>query len=173
MRIFLVAGRSGSGKTDVAKYIKEYYIYKMEESVITGYSKYITPFCMELTDWDGMGVKPRRDMQIIAAELRKMDPKFFTRRMIQDMEYYESKVQNVIVSDCRMPEELDSIYDSFDEVYSIYVINQFGKSNLTLEEQADITETILENYDGFDYTIANDDQNTLKDKVFAILEGIK
>ena len=60
------------------------------------------------------------------------------------------------------------IYESFDEVYSIYVINQFGESKLTLEEQADITETILENYDGFDYTIANDDQNTLKDKVFAI-----
>ena len=41
MRIFLIAGKAGSGKNVVAKLIKEYYIYKVEECAITSYSKYI------------------------------------------------------------------------------------------------------------------------------------
>ena len=41
MRIFLIAGKAGSGKNEVAKLIKEYYIYKLEECAITSYSKYI------------------------------------------------------------------------------------------------------------------------------------
>jgi len=41
MRIFLVAGKAGSGKGEVAKLIKEYYIYKLESCIITEYSKYL------------------------------------------------------------------------------------------------------------------------------------
>ena len=33
MRIFLIAGKAGSGKNVVAKLIKEYYIYKVNESL--------------------------------------------------------------------------------------------------------------------------------------------
>ena len=41
MRIFLIGGKSGSGKGEVAKIIKEYYIYKLETCAITEYSKYL------------------------------------------------------------------------------------------------------------------------------------
>ena len=47
MRIFLVAGSAGSGKGEVAKLIKEYYIYKLENCVITEYSKYLKLFVEE------------------------------------------------------------------------------------------------------------------------------
>ena len=41
MKIFVVAGKAGSGKSLVAKYINEYYIYKLENRVVTNYSKYL------------------------------------------------------------------------------------------------------------------------------------
>lgn len=171
MRIFLIAGKAGSGKAEIARYIKEYYIYKLEESVITEYSKYIKMFAKELTDWDGQnGNKPRRYLQLTGAELRNMDPNYFTKRMIEDINFYKNHVQNVIIDDVRMPNELKAIYDSYDNVYSIYVINQFSTSKLSIEEQSDITETALENYEDFDLTLINDDENTLKDKVFKFLE---
>ncbi len=174
MRLFLVAGKAGSGKATVAKLIKEYYIYKLEDSVITGYSKYIKMFAKELTDWDGQATtKPRGFLQKTGAELRKMDPNYFTRRMTEDIEFYQNHVNNVIIDDVRMPNEIEKMYESFDNVYSFCVVNQFAPSQLSIEEQADITETALEEYSEFDYMIINDDESTLKDKVFKILEGIE
>ena len=111
MRIFLVAGKSGSGKGEIAKYIKEYYIYKLEECAITSYSKYIKNFARDLTDWDGSdNNKPRDFMQKIGDEIRQMDPKYFTSNMIKDMSIYEKYVDVVVISDVRMQKEIKLIY---------------------------------------------------------------
>lgn len=174
MRIFLVAGKAGSGKNEVARLIKEYYTYKLEESAITSYSKYIKEFAKELTDWDGMeATKPRDFMQQLGDVIRKEDPNFFTSNLIKEIPVYSKYVKNLIVADVRMPEEIEEIKNNYDEVYAIYVVNQFGNSKLTLEQQSHITETALENYDEFDYTLANDTLESLKDKVFKYLETIR
>jgi len=174
MRIFLVAGSAGSGKGEVAKLIKEYYIYKLENCVITEYSKYLKMFAKELTDWDGNpNTKPRKYLQELGDKIRGIDNKYFINNMLEDLRVYEELVNNVIIADVRMPEEIEDIKLNYDNVYAIYVVNQHSMSNLTIEEQAHITETSLENYDEFDYVLANDDINTLKDKVFKYLEGLK
>ena len=174
MRIFLVAGSAGSGKGEVAKLIKEYYIYKLENCVITEYNKYLKMFAKELTDWDGNpNTKPRKYLQELGDKIRGIDNKYFINNMLEDLRVYEELVNNVIIADVRMPEEIEDIKLNYDNVYAIYVVNQHSMSNLTIEEQAHITETSLENYDEFDYVLANDDINTLKDKVFKYLEGLK
>ena len=142
MRIFLIAGKAGSGKNEVAKLIKEYYIYKLEECAITSYSKYIKNFALELTNWDGT-------------------------------ESNKPYVENVVISDVRMPNEIEEIKNSFENVYAFYIVNQFGSSKLTIEQQSHITEVALEDYPDFDYIIANDDLSRLKEKVFAILDKVK
>ena len=174
MRIFLVAGSAGSGKGEVAKLIKEYYIYKLENCVITEYSKYLKMFAKELTDWDGNpNTKPRKYLQDLGDKIRGIDNKYFINNMLEDLRVYEELVNNVIISDVRLPQEIEDIKLNYDNVYAIYVVNQHSQSNLTIEEQAHITETSLENYDDFDYVLANDNINTLKDKVFKYLEGLK
>lgn len=174
MRIFLIAGKAGSGKGDVARLIKEYYIYKLESCVITEYSKYLKNFAIELTDWNGnANTKPRKYLQELGDKIRKIDNKYFINNMQDDLNIYKELVQNVIVSDVRMPDEIEDIKLNYDNVYAIYVENQFSPSKLSIEEQAHITETALENYAEFDYILANDDINKLKDKVFKYLEGIE
>lgn len=174
MRIFLVAGNAGSGKGEVAKLIKEYYIYKLETCAITEYSKYLKQFAKELTDWDGNpNNKPRKYLQDLGDIVRGLDDKFLINNMINDLKVYEKLVDNVVISDVRMPHEIEDIKLNYDKVYAIYVVNQHSKSTLTLEEQAHITETALEDYNEFDYIIANDDLKELKDKVFKYLEGIE
>jgi len=174
MRIFLVAGSAGSGKGEVAKLIKEYYIYKLESCVITEYSKYIKKFAQELTDWDGNpNNKPRKYLQELGDKIRGIDNKFFINNMLNDLRVYETLTDNLVIADVRMPDEIEDIKLNYDNVSAIYVVNQFAQSNLTLEEQSHITETALEDYEEFDYVIANDDINTLKDKVFKYLEGLK
>lgn len=174
MRIFLIAGKAGSGKGEVAKIIKEYYIYKLEKCVITEYSKPLKKFAQELTDWDGNpNTKPRKYLQDLGDQIRKIDNKYFINTMLDDLKIYETLVDNVVISDVRMPDEIEDIKLNYDNVYSICVENQFGASKLSVEEQAHITETALEDYAEFDYILANDSYDNLKDKVFKFLEGIK
>ena len=172
MKIFLVAGKSGSGKGEVAKFIKEYYIYKLKKCFITEYSKYLKLFAKELTDWDGISAnKPRDFLQQFGSQIRNYDKYFFTKRMIEDIEAYRlANVDVVVVADVRMPEEIDEIRENYDDVCAIYVVNQFSRSNLTVAQQSHITENALNDYDDFDYVIANDDKKILRDKVFKILE---
>ena len=174
MRIFLIAGKAGSGKNEVAKLIKEYYIYKLEECAITSFSKYIKNFALELTNWDGTeSNKPRDFMQRLGDDMRKNDPNFLVSNMIKDITIYQKYVENVVISDVRMPNEIEEIKNSFDNVYAFYIVNQFGSSKLTIEQQSHITEVALEDYPDFDYIIANDDLSRLKEKVFAILDKVK
>ena len=91
MRIFLIAGKAGSGKNVVAKLIKEYYIYKVEECAITSYSKYIKNFALELTDWDGTDAnKPRDFMQHLGDVMRELDEDFLVSNMIKDITIYQN-----------------------------------------------------------------------------------
>ena len=174
MRIFLIAGKAGSGKGEVAKIIKEYYIYKLEKCVITEYSKPLKKFAQELTDWDGNpNTKPRKYLQDLGDQIRKIDSKYFINKMLDDLKIYETLTDNLVISDVRMPDEIEDIKLNYDNVYSICVENQFGASKLSIEEQSHITETALEDYAEFDYILANDSYENLKDKVFKFLEGIK
>lgn len=174
MRIFLVSGKAGSGKGEVAKLIKEYYIYKLENCVITEYSKYLKNFAKELTDWDGNpNTKPRKYLQDLSDKIREVDGKYFIHNMINDLRIYENLTNNVVIADVRMPEEIEEIKINYDKVYSIHVENQFSQSNLSIEEQSHSTEIALENYEDFDYVLANDSMDTLKEKVFKFLEGIE
>lgn len=174
MKIFVVGGKSGSGKGEVAKMIEEFYIYKLKKCVVTSYSKYLKLFAVELTEWDGVSEdKPRDFLQEFGTKIREYDKYFFTKRMIEDIKIYENEVDVVIIDDARMPLEIEELKENFDDVTSILVVNQFAPSKLTIKQQSHITETALESYNEMDYTIANDDINVTKDKVFKILEELE
>ena len=108
MKIFVVGGKSGSGKGEVAKIIKEYYIYKLKNCVITGFTKYLKLFAMEMTDWDGVSAnKPRDFLQSFGDQLRAYDEKFLTKRMVEDLNIYEKTVDVVVINDARLPLEIE------------------------------------------------------------------
>ena len=176
MKVYVIAGKAGSGKSEVAKYIKEYYIYQKLDTVVTEYSKYIKLFAREITDWDGSNTnKPRKFLQEFGSYVRNEmgEPKFFVNRMLEDLDIYNNYADVVVISDARYPVEIEEIKKYYPDAVAIYVMNQFGQSKLTIEEQMHPSELALEDYTSFDYTIANDDEKTLRDKVFKILEGEK
>ena len=174
MKIFIIAGKAGSGKGEVAKLIKEYYIYKLQSCVLTEYSKTLKLFAQELSDWDGNpNTKPRAYLQELGDKIRKIDDKYFIKNMLDDLKIYETMTNNVVITGARFPEEIDDIKLNYDNVYAICVENQFSQSNLSIEEQAHISETALDSYEDFDYIVANDDISVLKDKIFKFLEGLE
>ena len=175
MKIYLVAGKSGSGKGEVARIIKEYYLGLGKKPIVTGFSKYLKMYAKEIIDWNGNDPKPRKFLQDLGVTIREnMDmPLFFVIRIIEDIKVYELYFDVVILDDVRLPIEIDEIKKTFDNVYSMYVVNQFAPSTLTIEEQMHKTETALENYSNFDFTIVNDNIERLDDRVINFIEGEK
>lgn len=171
MKIYLVAGKAGSGKGEVSKIISEYYNKNGKKTVISEFSKYLKLYAKEILGWDGDNPKPRDFLQDLGSKI-KTDmnmPFFLIERMIEDVKIYNLYADVLIISDVRMPLEIEELKKRFSNVCSIYVINNFEKSKLTDKQQNDITETALDNYDEFDYVIVNDDISNLENKVHEIL----
>ena len=172
MRLFLVAGKAGSGKNEVAIFIKEL----LTNTVITSFSKYIKLFTLELTDWDGRDItKPRAELQNMGDKLRAIDKDFLTKRLLEDIEVYKREgISNVVISDVRLVNEIEFFKKLKDiEVITIRVNSETSKRNLTSDEKYHMTEIELDNYKGFDYTIENHFDETLKEEIIKILEGMK
>ncbi len=175
MKIFLVAGKSGSGKGEVANIIKEYYSSFGKRVLITEFSKYLKMYAQEVLNWNGEEPKPRRFLQDIGVTIRENMglPLMLINRLMEDIKIYELYYDIVIISDVRLPEEIEEFKKKYNDCISMYVINQFEPSKLSIKEQMHITETALENYDNFDFIITNDNKNALSDKVISCLEREK
>lgn len=175
MRVFLIAGKSRSGKHSVAETIKNYYNMKKEKTVITEFSKYIKLFAREMTDWEyNTEPKPRKFLQDMGTFIRKNmnQPNFFIDRMLEDLKIYEKFFDNVVIADIRFPNEIAAIKNFFPESHSIYVINEHGNYDLNSTEANHETEHAFDDYDDFDYIIVNDDIKALEKKMSEILGDI-
>ena len=175
MKLFLVAGKARSGKDVTAKYIVEYYNQLEEKTVITRFSKYIKLLAMEMTDWNGNeDNKPRKFLQKMGAYIRETldNPYFFIRRMQEDIEIYERFFDNVVISDVRLPDEIEQMKKHSKNTYSIKVVNR-KENDLSKSEKNHPTETLLDDYEDFDYIIYNDNDESLKEKVFEILGSVE
>lgn len=172
MRLFLIAGKAGSGKNEVANIIKD----TLRNSIVTGLSKYIKLFALEFTDWDGRDInKPREFLQNMGDTLRGIDKDFLTRRMNEDIQVYEKLgIENVIVSDVRLINEIEYFKNNKDlKTIVIRVNSSNSRRKLNEEEKNHHTELELDNYDKFDYVIDNNFDDNLKKDVKDILEGLK
>ena len=173
MKIYLIAGKAGSGKSEVAKIIEEYYLSLNQRPIITEFSKYLKLYAKEIVNWNGNDPKPRKFLQDLGVTIRdNMDmPHMLIDRMIEDIKIYSLYFDVVIISDVRFPDEITELKKVFRDVYSLYVVNQFGQSSLSIEEQMHVTETALEQFNDFDITIANDNINVLDNRVVDFIES--
>jgi len=171
MKLFLIAGKAGSGKNEVANIIKEY----MDNTVVTSLSKYIKLFALELTDWKGLEEnKPRAFLQNMGDLLRSIDIDFLTKRIVEDIEVYKKVgIENIVISDVRLLDEILYFKKLKDvDIITIRVNSNKSKRKLDINEQQHHTELDLDNYEGFDYQLVNDFSDKLKNDVIKILEGM-
>ena len=107
MKIILISGKAGSGKSSLANILKE----KLDKCVVTNYSKYIKLFAIEMLNWDGSDEnKPRSFLQEMGDTLRSINKNFLTDRMLQDISVYSKYYDYVVISvlDCMIVEKIES-----------------------------------------------------------------
>lgn len=173
--IFLISGRARNGKGTVSKLLKE----KLEEKnfkvceiqvmrTLKGYLK-------DYFDWDGTEeTKPRKMLQQIGTDIirEKMNKEYFhIDRLTEDIEILSNFFNVFIVNDIRLPIEIETIKERFNNVISVNVTREGYVSPLETSEQVHITELALNNYEKFDYEIVNKSLNDLENDIIKILDS--
>ena len=157
MKVYLISGKAGSGKNYVANRLYE----RLNNSVVTSFSKYIKLFATELKLWDGNdNEKPREFLQKTGDIMRAINDNFLTKRMLEDIKVYkELGIENVIINDVRLKNEIEYMKNSPHKIITIRVNNKKSNRKLSTSEKTHLTETELNNYKKFDYIIENQNNN--------------
>lgn len=175
--IILIAGRARSGKSTLAKYLRTEYQFQNKKVIISPYTKYLKNYIEEITNKKVTETeKPRELLQqisskVIKGALGKKD--FFIKRQIEDIEIYSYFADVILIPDVRFPEEIQSIKEKFIDTISIGVIRENYVSDLTKEQQQDITETALNDYHEYDFEIQNNEQTNLEEIAKKMIQEIK
>lgn len=163
-KIFIVSGKANSGKDTTCELINNYIKLKELKSINLQFSTYIKMYAKAISGWNGEeDTKPRSLLQEIGTSIirDKIDNEFFIKRIIGDIKVYSYYCDVITISDARLPEEIDSIYEAFDNVVRINIERPNYDNNLNSKEKKHRTEVGLDNYNNYDYTIIND--GTLED----------
>lgn len=158
--IFIIAGRARSGKGTIAKYLHDYYQSIDKKVISSPYTKYLKKYIEDITGQEITDEnKPRELLQKISSELIKKKlgkNNFFINRQLEDLEIYSYFADVIIIPDVRFKEEIEIIKARYKKAISIGVIRPNYKSDLTNEQLQDITETALDSYKEYDFTVIND-----------------
>lgn len=177
--IILIAGTAGSGKSILCEYLKKEYEKINKKVIISPYTKYLKKYIEEITNEKiDEKNKPRDLLQQISSKIIKEDlkiPNFFIDRQIEDIKIYSYFIDVILIPDVRFPKEIISIKEKFLNTISIGITRKDYISNLTKEQQQDVTETSLNNYQDYDFEVINDRNTNLeeiaKELVLKIKEG--
>lgn len=170
-KLYVLSGKPRHGKDTVAKILEK--IYEGKKIIKLSYGVYPKYYVKEICGWDGKDeTKPRTKLQEISLKAREKNPNYMVRRMEEDINILKDYVDIIIITDARLPEEVEMPKEKFN-AKTIKVIRTNFESPLTENEQNHILETSLDNYNNFDYIIKNDgDISSLFEKVLKIKEGV-
>ena len=166
-KIYILSGKSGSGKDTVASMMHDIIKNKV---ISLAYANYLKMYAKEVLGWDGNeDTKPRDFLQQVGVELIKnnIDDKMLIRRMIEDIKVYSYFYDVIIISDARFPSEIDDIKANFDNVTVIHLSDRENKLND--KEKMHATETSLNNYHNYDYVVSEDNLDSLSNTIKRIV----
>lgn len=173
-KIFIVSGKARSGKNEISKIIERYYSNK--KCITISFGHYIKDYAKRVSDWDGKEEnKPRELLQQLGIELikNKIDNKLFIRRILEDIEVFSYFYDIIIIDDARLIDEVETLKTKYQDSISIRILRDNYDNGLTLEQKKHLTETNLNNYNNFDYTINNTgNEKELTQKIENILKEV-
>ena len=174
--IYLLSGKARNGKDTIAGFLKKFYEADGKKVIYSRAGKYIRYYAIEMTGWDGSEeTKPRDLLQELGTEVirNKLNKKeMFIQRQLDDIEIYSYFYDAIIVPDIRLPREIDSVKEKFDNVVTIEVNRINFDSSLTGNQKKHITETAMDNYKDLDYIVTNDTLEKLEEDIYKIYREV-
>lgn len=158
-KIILISGKSGNGKSTVASLFKKLLEEKDNKVLIIPFAKYLKQYLKEYYGWDGITKDQnyREYAQVLGTDIirKKLHkPLFHVKRICEDIEIIGDLFDYVIIDDCRFLNELTYTTSQFPhKTISVRIDRLNFKSELTKEQLEHPSETDLDDYENFDYTI--------------------
>lgn len=156
-KIFVLSGKAKSGKDLIADKISLY--YKNKKCIQISYAYYLKQYIKKIMNisFDESN-KPRTLLQEFGIDLiKKIDPLFLVKRLIEDIKVYSYFYDVIIVTDARLKEEITELKKLF-KIITIRVNTNYSDSKMSIKEKNHITETDLDDYKEFDYVINDFEQ---------------
>jgi len=174
MQIILIGGKARSGKDTIADFMYDLLEKEGKKVCKIQIGQYIKYYATKYFGWDGKEeTKPRDLLLKLGTEIirEKIDPDFHIDRLIQDIRVLSYFYDYFIVSDVRLPNEIEKPKDNFDNVVTIKM--ERYSDELNSRQKSHITEIALDDYDGFDFIVKNDGTlEELEEKTKDILKKI-
>ena len=174
MQIILIGGKARSGKDTIADFMSDLLEKEGKKVCKIQIGQYIKYYATRYFGWDGKEEsKPRDLLMKLGTEIirEKIDPDFHIDRLIQDIRVLSYFYDYFIVSDVRLPNEIEKPKSNFENVVTIKMERYSDELNSIQKKH--ITEIALDEYDGFDFVINNDGSlEELEEKAKDILKKI-
>lgn len=160
MKIYLIVGKSKSGKTTFGNILREELKnYKLKPCVMQITST-IYHYAEDYFEWDSRkDEKPREFLQKFGIELlrEKLGKKtFLLDRCNEDIEILQEFFDTFIITDVRFINEIKYFKKKYDDVVVIKIDRFNYKSNLTKEQREHITEKEVDLIEDYDYMVENE-----------------
>ena len=166
MKIYVIGGKAKTGKNTFGEYLREELKNYGYKPCVMHITSPLYSYARNYFEWDGNeNSKPREFLQkmgieIIQQKLGKKD--FLLNRLYEDIDILKEFFDVFIITDARLCHEFDSLKEKYDDVVTIKLERENYYDYLSPDERKHITETELDQYKNFDYTIQNVDLSDLK-----------
>lgn len=163
--IFLICGKARQGKTTLSNLIASYYQEHNLKVVNTSFAKYLKYYAKEIKDYNLTDSdKYRSFLQELGNFIRiDMNKEYFLiDRLIEDINIYAHYADIIVIGDVRFKKEITHLKKHFSKVITIHITRPNFQTDLTEQEQNDISEIDLDNYTDYDYKIVNNNLENLE-----------
>lgn len=172
MKIYLLAGKAGSGKDLMGRYMKTQYDFAGHNACILHITTPLYEYAKNYFSWNGnMAEKPREFLQEMGIEViqKKLGKKYFLLdRLCEDIDILKNFFDGFIITDGRLLFEFEELKRRFPETKIIHVIRENYDNKLSDDEKKHVTETEMEQYKDYDYIV----RNTSKERLFSEADKI-
>ncbi|MBQ9011713.1 MAG: hypothetical protein IJ093_03600 [Bacilli bacterium] len=171
-KLFVLAGKAGTGKDSIASIIKEK--NSLKKVIIYPCTVYLKRYVSQIYGWGGSEEdKPRGILQNLGREIKEIYPDYFLKRMDEDIRFLSNYCDIMIITGIRLYSELVFLKEKYNGIL-IKVEKKELDKKLNDNEKNDITETDVDMFKEYDYIIDNDDNfDELYKKISSLLEEVK
>lgn len=159
-KIYFIAGKARSGKTTAAKILKETYEGMGKKVAILNYAHYLKDYLILYFGWNGKEEDKPRNLLNELGDFIRNDLKedfFLINRINEDINVLSYFFDIIIVGDVRLVEEIENARGKYNNAIFLRIKREDYENDLNEVQKHHRTETELNNYNNFDYTIDNDE----------------
>ena len=157
MKVICISGKARHGKDTFAGFLKDYLESHGKTVLIIHYADQLKYILKEYYGWNGKkDEKGRALLQRVGTDVaRARDPDIWVKYVVMFLQVFGTEFDFVLIPDCRLPNEIDSMYSYFETIH-IRVDRGSFDNGLTDEQKRHASETALDDH-SVDQIITNYD----------------